>query len=128
MGGSEEPLTADIDMGRDVPVGRDGAHQQQRCSDLRAELAFKASKETAHDTSFRCGLDGGHTHHLLPRLNTVHYTEWHSFVESARTPASVMNMVQSGSQAPPRVLDQARRRRVIKPADERRREILEAAT
>ena len=39
-----------------------------------------------------------------------------------------MNMVQSGSQAPPRVLDQARRRRVIKPADERRREILEAAT
>lgn len=38
-----------------------------------------------------------------------------------------MNMVQSGS-ASPKALDQARRPRVIKPADERRREILEAAT
>ena len=36
-------------------------------------------------------------------------------------------MVQSGSGEPAKVLDQARRRRVIKPADERRREILEAA-
>lgn len=39
-----------------------------------------------------------------------------------------MNMVQSDPTAGPKVLDQARRRRVIKPADERRREILEAAT
>lgn len=39
-----------------------------------------------------------------------------------------MNMVQSDPTAGPKVLDQARRRRVIKPPDERRREILEAAT
>jgi AcrR family transcriptional regulator len=38
-----------------------------------------------------------------------------------------MNMVQSHPH-PPKVLDQARRRRVIKAPDERRREILEAAT
>ncbi|MDQ3987169.1 MAG: TetR/AcrR family transcriptional regulator, partial [Actinomycetota bacterium] len=37
-------------------------------------------------------------------------------------------MVQSDSKATPKVLDQARRRRVIKPPDQRRREILEAAT
>jgi AcrR family transcriptional regulator len=39
-----------------------------------------------------------------------------------------MNMVQSGSAAEPKALDQARRRRVVKAPDERRREILEAAT
>ncbi len=39
-----------------------------------------------------------------------------------------MNMVQSHSHDPPRALDQARRLRVAKPADERRREILGAAT
>ncbi len=39
-----------------------------------------------------------------------------------------MSMVQSDSKATPKVLDQARRRRVIKPPDERRKEILEAAT
>ena len=38
-----------------------------------------------------------------------------------------MNMVQSDSKATPKVLDQARRRRAIKPPDDRRREILEAA-
>lgn len=38
-----------------------------------------------------------------------------------------MNMVQSDS-AGPKALDQARRPRVVKPADQRRREILEAAT
>ena len=37
-------------------------------------------------------------------------------------------MVQSGSAARPKALDQARRRRVVKAPDERRREILEAAT
>jgi AcrR family transcriptional regulator len=42
----------------------------------------------------------------------------------------VMNMVQSdsGSGAAPKALDQARRPRVVKPPDQRRREILEAAT
>ncbi len=37
-------------------------------------------------------------------------------------------MVQSGSVGEPRALDQARRPRVTKPADQRRREILDAAT
>ena len=40
----------------------------------------------------------------------------------------MMNMVQSDAGATPKVLDQARRRRVIKAPDERRREILEAAS
>lgn len=39
-----------------------------------------------------------------------------------------MNVVQSGERAAPRALDQARRLRVAKPADQRRREILDAAT
>lgn len=39
-----------------------------------------------------------------------------------------MNMVQSGSAAGAKALDQARRPRVVKPPDQRRREILEAAT
>ncbi len=39
-----------------------------------------------------------------------------------------MNMVQSARTGGRKALDQARRRRVMKPADERRREILEAAT
>ena len=43
-------------------------------------------------------------------------------------PATVVNMVQSGSGRAPRALDQARRPRVAKSPDERRREILEAAT
>ena len=41
---------------------------------------------------------------------------------------TLTNMVRSDSKATPKVLDQARRRRVIKPPDERRSEILEAAT
>lgn len=41
--------------------------------------------------------------------------------------ATLLNMVQSPAGPPPRALDQARRPRVTKPADERRREILEAA-
>lgn len=45
-----------------------------------------------------------------------------------RSPASVMNMVQSDSRAGPKALDQARRARVVKAPDERRREILEAAS
>ncbi len=61
-------------------------------------------------------------------MNVVHYTESGSFVQFAGSPASVMNMVQSDPQARPKVLDQARRRRVMKRPDERRREILEAAT
>ena len=40
----------------------------------------------------------------------------------------MMNMIQSNSAAGPKALDQARRRRVVKPPDQRRREILEAAT
>lgn len=40
----------------------------------------------------------------------------------------MMNMVQSGAPGGPKALDQARRPRVIKPPDQRRREILEAAT
>lgn len=40
----------------------------------------------------------------------------------------MMNMVQPGPGAGPKALDQARRRRVVKPPDQRRREILEAAT
>ena len=39
-----------------------------------------------------------------------------------------MNMVQSDRQPAPKALDQARRPRVVKPADERRKEILESAT
>jgi AcrR family transcriptional regulator len=39
-----------------------------------------------------------------------------------------MNMVQSDAQGPPKALDQARRRRVVKPPDQRRQEILDAAT
>jgi AcrR family transcriptional regulator len=39
-----------------------------------------------------------------------------------------MNMVQSDRSPPPRALDQARRPRVVKPPDQRRRDILEAAT
>ena len=39
-----------------------------------------------------------------------------------------MNMVQSGQAPTARALDQARRPRVVKPPDQRRREILEAAT
>jgi AcrR family transcriptional regulator len=39
-----------------------------------------------------------------------------------------MNMVQSGPPTGTKVLDQARRRRVVKAPDQRRREILEAAT
>ena len=54
-------------------------------------------------------------------------TEYHSFDNWLVVPASVMNMIQSDS-AGPKALDQARRRRVVKPPDERRREILEAAT
>ena len=38
----------------------------------------------------------------------------------------MMNMVQSGG--PPKALDHARRRRVVKPPNQRRREILDAAT
>lgn len=39
-----------------------------------------------------------------------------------------MNMVQSDSGRAPKALDQARRPRVVKPPDERRKEILDAAT
>ena len=39
-----------------------------------------------------------------------------------------MNVVQSNAAARGKALDQARRRRVVKPPDQRRREILEAAT
>ena len=45
----------------------------------------------------------------------------------AKAPASLMNMVQSDA-AGGRALDQARRPRVVKPADQRRSEILEAST
>ena len=38
-----------------------------------------------------------------------------------------MKMVQSDAKRPPKALDQARRPRVVKPADQRRREILESA-
>ena len=46
----------------------------------------------------------------------------------AGVPASLMNMVQSNPTKGPRALDEARRKRVVKAPDERRSEILEAAT
>ena len=60
-------------------------------------------------------------------MNLIQYTESHSFGNRSGSPASVVNMVQSDPAAGPRALDQVRRRRVVKPRDQRRREILEAA-
>lgn len=61
-------------------------------------------------------------------MNLVQYTEYRSFDHSSESPANVMNMVQSGSARSGKALDEARRPRVVKPPDQRRREILEAAT
>jgi AcrR family transcriptional regulator len=55
-------------------------------------------------------------------LNVIHSSHREGF------PASLLNMVQSRSAPEPKALDQARRRRVVKAPDERRREILDAAT
>ena len=60
-------------------------------------------------------------------MNDVQSTEYHSFVLSEEIPASFLNMIQSDGR-PPKALDQARRPRVVKAADDRRREILAAAT
>jgi AcrR family transcriptional regulator len=60
-------------------------------------------------------------------MNLVQYTEYHSFVKRTRTPAGEDDLGSEGA-AGVKALDQARRRRVVKPPDQRRREILEAAT
>jgi AcrR family transcriptional regulator len=58
-------------------------------------------------------------------LNEIHSVNAHP---SRRSSCSLMNMVQSDAPDGARALDQARRPRVVKPPDERRREILESAT
>lgn len=59
---------------------------------------------------------------------TFTITEYHSFVPLGAIPASFLNMVQSDGRRAPKALDQARRPRVVKAPDQRRREILAAAT
>ncbi len=61
-------------------------------------------------------------------LNESHSVVNSGFFLCRGNPASVVNMVQSESGRGPRALDQARRPRVAKSPDERRREILDAAT
>ncbi len=68
---------------------------------------------------------------FLNESHSVIVNESHSPVKSRLSRVSLLawlNMVQSGSTQEPRALDQARRPRVTKAPDERRREILEAAT
>lgn len=60
-------------------------------------------------------------------MNPVQYTEYHSFVRRTRSPAGEEEL-ESEAAAGVKALDQARRRRVVKPPDQRRREILQAAS
>src|SRR5688500_6092338 len=60
----------------------------------------------------------------LPVMNFVQYTEWRSFDNLKEVPAMAGSDAGVGAKA----LDQARRRRVVKPPDQRRREILDATT
>ena len=86
----------------------------------------RSSRPVARRSTFAGPTPISSSNSLSSRLNHIQCTESYSFVNQFDFPATFLNMVQSKTQGAPKALDQARRR-VVKPPDQRRREILAAA-